>query len=76
MSTLSCMSVPSGWVVDGDGSVNHIKEVQEDDDGHIDEFGHCGQKRKRVEAEMGALKLCVSKKGRKRVEDRVSSEHV
>jgi len=67
------MSVPSGWLVNGDGAVSHFQEVKEDEDGEVDEYSQCGLKRKRIETEMVGMKICVSKKGRKRVEDRVCS---
>ncbi|CAD7696712.1 unnamed protein product [Ostreobium quekettii] len=72
-STLQHRPLPSGWVLNTSTPAN-IKEVQEaEDDDHVAGFDYCGQKRFRAEEEMHCIKLRLTKKGRKRVEDRVCS---
>jgi len=73
VSTLSCMPVPSRWVLKAGSTGNQMQHVQDDDEEQTDEFGCCGQKRIRMDTDIGSVKMRVSKKGRKRAEDRVCS---
>jgi len=73
LSTMQRRSLPSGWVLKTSTPAS-IQEVQEaEDDDHVVGFDYCGQKRSRAEDEMHCIKLRLTKKGRKRVEDRVCS---
>ncbi|CAD7702602.1 unnamed protein product [Ostreobium quekettii] len=73
MPAMHSTSLPRGWMLNAN-AVGGIQEIQENEgDERMEELDYSGQKRSRVDAEPHGVKLRVSKKGRKRAEDRVCS---